>query len=72
MSMAYIRDYYGVPAKRGGRVVFNDKPGVIVGSRSQYLRIRLDSDPSTQRPRTVHPTWRMEYPAAPGDEGVQQ
>ena len=57
--MDYIRSYYGVPAKRGARVVFNGKAGVIVGSRQQYLRIRLDIDP--HKPITVHPTWRMEY-----------
>jgi hypothetical protein len=59
MSMAYIRDYYSVPAKRGGRIAFMGKPGTIVGSRSQYLRVRLDHHPD--KIDTVHPTWEMEY-----------
>ena len=30
MTMQRIRDYYGVPAKRGGRVEFRGQPGVII------------------------------------------
>jgi len=44
--MQYIRDYYGVPAKRGGMVdvVGNDGVkfrGVITGAKGARLRVRL-------------------------------
>lgn len=41
--MQYIRDFYGVPAKRGGVVrPKNDKKhtGVIIGSKGPYLRVK--------------------------------
>lgn len=56
--MNYIRNHYNVPAKRGGRVRYNGKPGVITGTRGQYLRIRLDGE---KRAGNYHPTWRIEY-----------
>jgi len=58
VSLAYIRDYYGVPARRGGRVRFDGRDGTIVGAQAQYLRVRLDGD---RRPITAHAKWRMEY-----------
>jgi hypothetical protein len=58
MSMQYIRDYYRVPAKRGARLAFQGRPGTIVGSSHQYLRVRLDGDTSTV---LLHPTWEVEY-----------
>jgi hypothetical protein len=56
--MRYIRDYYGVPAKRGMRVIANGHRGVICGSLDHYLRIRPDGD---QELTTWHPTWRVIY-----------
>jgi len=67
MSMKYIRDTYGVPAKRGGRVRYSPpghepREGRIVGSDGAYLRIRLDPHPGmVQHPTQHHPTWCMEY-----------
>lgn len=58
MTAAYVRRYYKVPAKRGGRVIANGKPGVITGFDGQYLRVRLDGE---KRSTPWHPTWRMEY-----------
>lgn len=62
MSMEHIRKFYGVPAKRGGRVKFGSIEksvlGTIVGSRGQYLRIRWDGDGFTT---TNHPTWMIKY-----------
>lgn len=57
--MAYIRRTYGVPAKRGMRVVANGKPGVITGTVSASLRIRLDGE---RHSAPWHPTWRIDYP----------
>ena len=62
MSLIYIRNYYGVPAKRGVTIEFtgNSAPvrGVIVGASGAYLRVRLDGE---KRARTFHPTWEMKY-----------
>ena len=62
MSMKYIRDYYGVPAKRGARVRYfdgvNEFFGVIVGSRGSLLRVRFDGEKGAS---LLHPTWWVEY-----------
>lgn len=58
MSMDYIRNRYGVPAKRGARVVADGKPGTIVAARGGHLRIRLDGE---KRTGSWHPTWNMDY-----------
>lgn len=42
MSMEYIRNTYGVPAKRGMRVTAYGKPGVITGAEGAYIMVRLD------------------------------
>ena len=57
-NMAYIRMYYGVPAKRGGRVIVNGWPGTITGSDGAYIKVRLDN---ADRSRLFHPTWKVEY-----------
>jgi len=62
MSMDYIRRAYGVPAKRGAPVQFDNagkiERGHIVGSRGHYLRIRWADK---GRVYSHHPTWRLEY-----------
>ena len=58
MTAAYVRRYYGVPAKRGMRVVADGKPGLIVGFSDQYIRVRLDGERVV---RNWHPAWHMEY-----------
>lgn len=58
MSMAYIRETYKVPAKRGGRVLVNGWAGTIVGSAGQYLKIRLDNSKNIGR---YHPTDKIQY-----------
>lgn len=55
MSMTYIRRAYDVPAKRGARVRYKGKLGVITGSYHQYLRIRLDGE---KRSDVYHPSFR--------------
>ncbi|MCP4304688.1 MAG: hypothetical protein GY788_07395 [bacterium] len=67
MGMKYIRDTYGVPAKRGMRVRYNppnDEPreGRIVGSEGARLRIQLDPRRNMRQVPTIHhPTWCLEY-----------
>lgn len=61
MSAAdYVRRYYGVPAKRGMRVIADGHPGTITGytRAGAYLRVRLDGE---RRSDSWHPTWRMDY-----------
>lgn len=57
-GFAYVRKRYGVPAKRGRRVVANGKPGVITRSAGHYIRVRLDGE---KRSGYWHPTWHMLY-----------
>lgn len=57
MSLQYIRDYYDVPAKRGGRVTFLDSDGAkhygaITSADRQYLRVLFDGD---REPLLCHP-----------------
>jgi hypothetical protein len=65
MTMKYIRDTYGVPAKRGMRVVYLENDGrrrtggTITGANGGYLRIRLDGANYSQN---YHPTHCIEYP----------
>ena len=50
MGMKWVREYYGVPAKRGMRVRVDGRPGVIT-SATHHIFVRL----------YCHPTWRVEY-----------
>lgn len=59
MSLEYIRNYYGVPAKKGGRVNAYGKPGTITGARNAHLLIKLDGEQQHSRP--YHPTDGIEY-----------
>jgi hypothetical protein len=68
--MAYIREHYKVPAKRGARVRYfgqsTSREGTIVGSDGQYLIVRFDDiDRTKNHPTTMtwrlHPTWCLEY-----------
>lgn len=63
MSLEYIRTYYRVPAKRGGRVEYTgnkgqDRRGTITGARGARLLIRFDDD---KRTYVFHPTWEIRY-----------
>lgn len=66
MSLAYIRAYYGVPAKRRGRVRYTggSKPvlGTITGASHDRLAIKLDGN---KHSHPFHPTWEIEYLDAP-------
>jgi hypothetical protein len=60
-TMEAIRKMYGVPAKRGMRVIAEGKQGVITGTRTDgtmHLTIRLEGE---KRSNYFHPTWEMEY-----------
>ncbi|GGA99908.1 hypothetical protein GCM10011491_30220 [Brucella endophytica] len=67
MSMEWVRKYYGVPAKRGGRIEYTGgktpKYGTIL-SASNYLNIQLDGN---KHPSRFHPTWEIRYLDAEGE-----
>ena len=70
MSMAWVRKYYGVSAKRGGRVRYTgegrDEFGTIRSATNGRLNIQWDSLPHAY---PVHPTWELEYlTATPADK----
>lgn len=69
MSIAWIRDHYGVPAKRGLRVTVDGRPGEIIGSTGAHLRVRFDQGHGIRAAASrrvghifsCHPTWRVDY-----------
>lgn len=62
MSIAWVRKYYQVPAKRGGRVEYSGEgkleAGTITGASGGRLRIRLDG---IKHSMPFHPTWKLRY-----------
>jgi len=60
--MKYIRDYYGVPAKRGAKIIYTGNgervEGRITGSINAHLRARLEG---VEYAVILHPTWKVEY-----------
>lgn len=63
-SFRYVRAHYGVPARRGARVVADGKPGRI--TRGDGAHIRLDGE---KHARPWHPTWRIDYLDGQGVRG---
>jgi hypothetical protein len=60
--MQNLRRYYGVPAKRGGRVAYTWRgrcEDTILSAHSHKLWIRFDGD--VRRSGPFHPTWEIEY-----------
>lgn len=56
MSFEYIRGYYKVDVKRGGRVEYKTSQGVKVGTitgASQYVHVRFDG---VKHSVNIHPT----------------
>ena len=60
MGLDYVRKFYGVPAKRGGRVVVAGRRGTITSASDSYIMVRFDGEST---PRRCHPTWRVTYEA---------
>lgn len=75
-SLEYIRKTYGVPAKRGARIIYlasdgEDISAVITGAKNGRLRARIENLDGTlqRRPSLFHPTWNITYPAQPSARG---
>lgn len=57
-KMAYVRKFYAVPAKRGGRVAFEGLPGRILrADKSGHLIVQMDDG----RKLILHPTYHVDY-----------
>lgn len=73
MSMAWIRKYYGVPAKRGGRVEYTGEGypelGTITSATNGRLNVRLDR---FKCPMPFHPTWKLRYLTAAQSEDARK
>lgn len=65
MSMEFIRNTYGVPAMRGGRVEYTGgetpKRGTITSTNGAYLCVRIDG---LKHSAHFHPTWKLNYLSA--------
>lgn len=61
-EMASLRRYYGVPARRGQRIIFtglkHPVAGRIISACEHRLYIRTDDG---RRFGPLHPTWEVEY-----------
>ena len=60
--MGWVRKRYGVPAKRGGRILYTGCghrwPGTIMSSSGGYINVKLDG---RKHASPFHPTWEIEY-----------
>lgn len=59
MSFDYIRRAYGVPARKGAKVKYKGRRGVVTGESNGYLKIRFDGEKRAHG--VFHPTWEIEY-----------
>lgn len=57
-SFDYVRHRYGVPARAGGRILYQGRPGVLTRGKGRYIRARMDGE---ARSIVLHPTWMVEY-----------
>lgn len=60
-ELAYIRQFYRVPARIGGRVRFESdgrQSGTLIGHRGAFLKVRVDG---WAYPAYVHPAGDLEY-----------
>lgn len=60
MTCAYVKQYYGVPADIGRRVVVNGKPGIIAADCGHYIGVNFDSEQPGEI-SNCHPTWEVVY-----------
>lgn len=74
MTLAWIRKWYRVPAKRGGRVEYTGcgrkEMGTICGASGSHLSVRLNG---VKHSMPFHPTWELRYldagtPAIPSEQ----
>ena len=66
MAAEYVRRHYGVPAKRGMRVITCSGPGRVTSFDGQCVRVLLDDIGYARHGLPFHPTWQMTYLDADG------
>lgn len=58
-GIEYTRQTYGVPARRGARILFMQRDkGTILSSKNGRLHIKFDG---IRRTAWLHPTWEVTY-----------
>lgn len=57
MTMDYIRRTYGVPAKRGARVLLRDGREGVVTSASHYVRVRVNGEKRVHQRHPLDLAW---------------
>lgn len=57
MSMKYIRETYGVPAKRGARLLYLGVMHRVCSAQGHYLRTETFGGERY----LIHPTWQAEW-----------
>jgi hypothetical protein len=66
--MEGVRKWYGVPAKRGGRIAYSGGDGRVLGTirsaRNCRLNVQFDGE---RHISTLHPTFLVEYLTANGE-----
>lgn len=58
--LADIGRHYGVPARMDARVLFEGRPGTVVGADAAGQRVLVVLDGEAQ-PDLFHPTWHMTW-----------
>jgi hypothetical protein len=60
MRCEYVKEFYGVPADIGRRVIVNGEPGIIAKDCGNYIGVNFDKD----KPGVIsncHPAWEVQY-----------
>lgn len=60
MSFEYIKNYYKVPAELYREILLEERKGVIVGSKDQYIQVVFYDDKKINI-FPCHPTWKITY-----------
>jgi hypothetical protein len=68
VSLETLARVYGVPAKRGRRIMYDGEGAVIVTASVSGKQLRILVDGETE-PKWVHPSWHVDYLDG---EGVRQ
>lgn len=62
----YIKEYYKLPfLKKGMKVEYEGKKGIITGARGQYLLIKEEGNKHSD---PYHPTYHLKYFDSEGKE----
>lgn len=60
-GLEWVREQYGVPARLGGKVVCDGKPGEIRGTSGPHILVLFEGSNIAM---PAHPTWHMTYLSA--------